>query len=128
MQPAQLRNDVLAVLMTVGFLELIRTAWISDNAAITLRCVLNLLHGYGATFNIDERVPALHSLTMVPAHLGTLRSHQERLCLDFCPVDRRVDVVALVAPDARRAEQRVMQALMQMTKLDIARLQQAAES
>ena len=63
MQPAQPRNDVLAVLMTVGFLELIRTAWISDDAAITLRCVLNLLHGYGATFNIDERVqPYTHPL------------------------------------------------------------------
>jgi arabinofuranosyltransferase len=63
MQPAQPRNDILAVLMTVGFLELIRTAWISDDAAITLRCVLNLLHGYGATFNIDERVqPYTHPL------------------------------------------------------------------
>ena len=56
MQPTKPHNDVLAVVLTVGFLELIRTAWISDDAAITLRCVLNLLHGYGATFNIDERV------------------------------------------------------------------------
>ena len=32
MQQAQPRNDILAVLMTVGFLELIRTAWISDDA------------------------------------------------------------------------------------------------
>jgi len=33
MQPAQPRNDVLAVVMTVGLLEPIRTAWISDDAA-----------------------------------------------------------------------------------------------
>jgi arabinofuranosyltransferase len=63
MQPTKPHNDVLAVVLTVGFLELIRTAWISDDAAITLRCVLNLLHGYGATFNIDERVqPYTHPL------------------------------------------------------------------
>jgi len=63
MQPTKSHNDVLAVVLTVGFLELIRTAWISDDAAITLRCVLNLLHGYGATFNIDERVqPYTHPL------------------------------------------------------------------
>jgi len=51
-------NDVLAVVLTAELLELIRTAWISDDAAITLRSVLNFLHGFGATFNIDERVQA----------------------------------------------------------------------
>src|SRR5438552_11276051 len=63
MRPAGQRNDVLAVLLTVCLLELIRTAWISDDAAITLRCVLNFIHGYGATFNIAERVePYTHPL------------------------------------------------------------------
>jgi arabinofuranosyltransferase len=63
MRPARRHNDVLTVILTVGFLELIRTAWISDDAAITLRCVLNFIHGYGATFNIDERVqPYTHPL------------------------------------------------------------------
>ena len=47
---------VLAVILTVALVELIRTAWISDDAAITLRCVLNFINGYGPTFNIDERV------------------------------------------------------------------------
>lgn len=37
---------------------ILRTAWISDDAAITLRTVLNLLNGYGPTFNLDERVQA----------------------------------------------------------------------
>ena len=63
MRPAGQRNDVLAVLLTVCLLELIRTAWISDDAAITLRCVLNFIHGYGVTFNIAERVePYTHPL------------------------------------------------------------------
>jgi arabinofuranosyltransferase len=63
MRPTGQRNDVLAVILTVGLLELIRTAWISDDAAITLRCVLNFIHGYGPTFNIAERVePYTHPL------------------------------------------------------------------
>lgn len=37
---------------------LLRTAWISDDAAITLRTALNFTHGYGPVFNIDERVQA----------------------------------------------------------------------
>jgi arabinofuranosyltransferase len=52
------RNTVFAALLGVFCLELIRTAWISDDAAITLRTVLNFIHGYGPTFNIDERVQA----------------------------------------------------------------------
>ena len=39
-------------------LILLRTAWLSDDAAITLRTVLNFVHGFGPTFNIDERVQA----------------------------------------------------------------------
>ena len=50
------RKTVVAVVLTLAALELVRTAWIGDDAAITLRSVLNVMHGYGATFNIDERV------------------------------------------------------------------------
>jgi arabinofuranosyltransferase len=35
---------------------LVRTAWLSDDALITLRSVLNITHGYGLTFNVVERV------------------------------------------------------------------------
>jgi arabinofuranosyltransferase len=45
-------------LLAVFLYELIRTAWIGDDAVITLRTVLNLLHGYGPRFNVDERVQA----------------------------------------------------------------------
>ncbi|GLV60563.1 hypothetical protein KDH_73820 [Dictyobacter sp. S3.2.2.5] len=34
----------------------IKDAWLSDDAYISLRTVDNLLHGYGLTWNIDERV------------------------------------------------------------------------
>lgn len=47
---------ILVLLFFIFFVELIRTAWISDDAGITLRTVLNFLNGYGARFNIDERV------------------------------------------------------------------------
>lgn len=45
-------------LISLYFIALIRTAWVSDDAAITLRTVLNFINGYGPTFNVDERVQA----------------------------------------------------------------------
>jgi arabinofuranosyltransferase len=45
-----------AACLSLAAIELVNTAWIGDDAAITLRSVLNVLHGYGATYNIDERV------------------------------------------------------------------------
>ncbi len=35
---------------------LLRTAWLGDDALITLRTVLNATHGYGLTYNLHERV------------------------------------------------------------------------
>jgi arabinofuranosyltransferase len=47
----------LAALLTFVFLAvLIRTAWMSDDAMITLRTVLNVTHGFGLRYNIAERV------------------------------------------------------------------------
>ena len=37
---------------------IIRTAWQSDDAYITYRCIDNALHGHGFTYNIAERVQA----------------------------------------------------------------------
>ncbi|BAW81128.1 hypothetical conserved protein [Candidatus Nitrosoglobus terrae] len=52
---------------------LVKTAWISDDAAITLRTVLNFTHGFGPTFNVDERVQAYtHPLWFLLLSLGTL--------------------------------------------------------
>ena len=45
---------------------LFRTAWISDDALITLRTVLNVTHGFGLRFNIAERVQTYtHPLWML---------------------------------------------------------------
>lgn len=52
------RHGLRLVLLGLFGLTLLRTAWLADDAAITLRTVLNLLHGYGAVFNPVERVQA----------------------------------------------------------------------
>ena len=52
---------------------LFRTAWISDDAEITLRTVLNVTHGFGLTFNVVERVQTYtHPLWMGLLTLGYL--------------------------------------------------------
>src|SRR5205085_6779699 len=53
---SKLPGSLVALLTLVFFAVLIRTAWISDDAAITLRTILNVTHGFGLTFNIAERV------------------------------------------------------------------------
>lgn len=52
------KKSIFLILIAIYVFVLIRTAWISDDAAITLRTVLNFLNGYGPRFNIDERVQA----------------------------------------------------------------------
>jgi len=49
---------------------LLRTAWLSDDALITLRTVLNLTHGYGLTYNLHERVQTFTH----PLWLGVITS------------------------------------------------------
>lgn len=58
---------LLTILLTlIFFAVLLRTAWISDDALITLRSVLNVTHGFGLTFNIAERVQTFtHPLWMM---------------------------------------------------------------
>lgn len=70
MQPHNISNknvlnlslDFKKLILTLIFLFyaiiLLRTAWISDDAAITLRTVLNFVHGNGLVFNLGERVQA----------------------------------------------------------------------
>ncbi|MGB0060787.1 hypothetical protein [Candidatus Binatus sp.] len=60
-------------LLALVFAVLVRTAWMSDDAEITLRCVMNFIHGYGPTFNIDERVQAFtHPLWFILISVVTL--------------------------------------------------------
>ncbi|MCX6549457.1 MAG: hypothetical protein NTY02_00360 [Acidobacteria bacterium] len=47
---------IAVLLLLVFFAVLVRTAWISDDAQISLRTVMNVTHGNGLTFNVGERV------------------------------------------------------------------------
>ena len=49
---------LLAVSIVLVGVSLVRTAWLSDDSMITFRTVLNMTHGYGLSWNIDERVQA----------------------------------------------------------------------
>jgi len=52
-----IERRLLAAVATLVFAAvLFRTAWISDDALITLRTVLNVTHGFGLRFNVAERV------------------------------------------------------------------------
>ena len=60
------RGHVALLLCLVFLAVLLRTAWLSDDALITLRTVLNFTHGYGLTFNVAERVQTYtHPLWML---------------------------------------------------------------
>lgn len=58
---------LLKILILVSYgAVLLRTAWTSDDAFITLRVVDNLINGYGLVWNTDERVQAYtHPLWML---------------------------------------------------------------
>ena len=60
------RGHVALLLCLIFLAILLRTAWLSDDALITLRTVLNFTHGYGLTFNVAERVQTYtHPLWML---------------------------------------------------------------
>jgi len=59
------RIAVFAGLAIVAIV-LVRTAWVCDDAYITFRTVDNLIHGYGARWNVAERVQSYtHPLWML---------------------------------------------------------------
>jgi arabinofuranosyltransferase len=49
-------KNILYILFVVSFVFLLRSAWICDDAFITLRTVDNWIHGHGLTWNPAERV------------------------------------------------------------------------
>ncbi len=60
-----LSSSILFFLGLVFLFTLLRTAWITEDAYITLRTVDNFINGYGLTWNIAERVQAYtHPLWM----------------------------------------------------------------
>lgn len=75
----------------------VRSAWLSDDAYITFRTVDNFRHGYGLTWNVDERVQAythpLWMLVLIGAHSITNEVFYSTLGLS---VGLSVVVVAVV--------------------------------
>lgn len=51
-------GHLLAMAFALFLLALFNTAWLSDDAYISFRSCDNLIHGYGLTWNVDERVQA----------------------------------------------------------------------
>lgn len=47
---------LIAALLTLFTILMLRTAWIADDAMITLRTVRNFVDGYGLVWNVGERV------------------------------------------------------------------------
>ena len=57
---------IVAVLLGLFLTTVIRLAWYGDDWLITLRTVLNAVHGNGLVYNVDERVAAYtHPLWML---------------------------------------------------------------
>ncbi len=54
-RPDSMRT-VLIVLLVIYAVIVVKNAWISDDAYITFRTIENFVHGYGLTWNVDERV------------------------------------------------------------------------
>ncbi|HXV13064.1 MAG TPA: glycosyltransferase family 39 protein [Candidatus Krumholzibacteria bacterium] len=52
------RRWLLVAALFLFSVVLVRTAWVTDDTYITYRVVDNCLHGYGLTWNTDERVQA----------------------------------------------------------------------
>lgn len=70
-------NLGIMLLLTLLALVLVRTAWMSDDAYITLRTVDNFVHGYGLTWNPGERVQAYtHPLWMLLLAASYAASHE----------------------------------------------------
>jgi arabinofuranosyltransferase len=66
---------ILAALILLHAVVLVRTAWICDDAFITLRSVDNFVHGHGLRWNVTERVQTfthpLWLLVVTPLYAAT---------------------------------------------------------
>jgi len=72
-----LETPVLFFLSAVFGVILVRSAWITEDAYITLRTVDNFINGYGLTWNITERVQAYtHPLWMLALSVLYFFTHE----------------------------------------------------
>lgn len=86
--------SVFLALLVVALIELLNTAWLSDDSAITLRTILNFNHGYGAVFNIGERVQAYtHPLWFLLLSLISLASPNPMAAAFICSITLSLGVL-----------------------------------
>lgn len=85
----------------------IARAWIADDAAITVRSVDNLLHGYGWRWNVSERVQSfthpLWAMMIVPIMALGVPWYATVLLLDICVTGAAIGVLALASSSAPAA-------------------------
>src|SRR5689334_7951888 len=86
----------------VFFVLLWRTAWVSDDAFITLRTLDNWWHGYGLRWNVAERVQTFtHPLWLLLLALPVGLSSSAFFATLAVSLAVSTAVLALVARDAR---------------------------
>ena len=102
--------DSLALVVLLGLfvVVLLRTAWICDDAYITLRVVDNAVHGFGLRWNVAERVQAythpLWMLLLLPLYAITRETFFTTLTLSLACSLATVAVLAFrVARSVRHA-------------------------
>jgi len=71
------KKSLLALPLAFFLFIIVKDAWLSDDAYITFRVVDNILHGYGLTWNTDERVQTYtHPLWMLCLSLVSFCTHE----------------------------------------------------
>lgn len=107
-----------AVLVLTALLAvvIVRTAWISDDAYITMRTIDNAVHGYGLRWNIAERVQSythpLWLLLLLPIVALTGNAYLSNIALSLVLTAYTVGVVIYLLRDSWA---RLMLALAAMT-------------
>jgi len=81
------RSVVQYGLLIVFLILLLRTAWVSDDAYITLRTISNFARGQGLTWNVGERVQSYtHPLWLLTLGLGVFFTKEFHLTTIFISV------------------------------------------
>jgi len=76
----KLERIALIALLTLMAFVLVRTAWVSDDAYITLRTISNFARGQGLTWNVGERVQSYtHPLWMATLGVAIFFSNEFHL-------------------------------------------------
>src|SRR5258708_3012383 len=70
-------NGLIALALACFLFLIARDSWLSDDAYITFRTVDNFIHGYGLTWNVDERVQVYtHPLWMLLISAVSFCTHE----------------------------------------------------